>query len=465
VTDEPPEENRLQRIAAAALIALAFAVTAVVLLVPGDGHTIHARFINASQIVKGNLVEIAGRPVGTVTRVELTENGQADLTLRLDADAVVREGTRAVVRAASLSGVANRYVELQPGPGTAPPIPDGGVITPDHTTSAVDLDQIFNVFGRRQRRALSQVIRGSGAQYAGHGNDLNRGLAHLDPVLVASRRLTAELNRDPAELHRLVTRSGALFTDVAERRDELAGVVAHLAVATGAVSRRRAGLADAIARLPAFMRRSNTTFVNLRATLGDLEPLVEESKPVARRLGPVLDQLRPLAAEARPTLRDLAGILRGAGEADDLVDLTRSAVPLRRIAIGPVRAHGARRPGAFPASTEALRGSAPELAFARPYAPELTGWFDDFSHSGPYDALGGIARVALHVNLFTLEGGLPTGTIIPPELRQQAFLDTASIGQNNRCPGAVERDSGDGSMPYKPTADFACDPRQVPLGP
>ncbi|HYF24574.1 MAG TPA: hypothetical protein VD931_02440, partial [Baekduia sp.] len=200
-----------------------------------------------------------------------------------------------------------------------------------------------------------------------------------------------------------------------------------------------------------------TTFVNLRAALRDLGPLVEDSKPVARRLRPFLRELRPAARDARPTLRDLSALLRRDGRDNDLVELTRSAIGLRDVAVGPIRRNGAEREGALPATTRALEVSAPELATARPYAVDLTGWFDDFSHSGVYDALGGGSRAAPHVNLFSAVDGVLQP--IPPALRQQFFQAAASIGQNHRCPGAVERGAA-----WKPTPDFPCDEKQVPLG-
>src|SRR5207248_11375956 len=99
---------------------------------------------------------------------------------------------------------------------------------------------------------------------------------------------------------------------------------------------------------------------------------------------------------------------------NDLVELTRLNVPLRNVAIGPVQANGQQREGAFPASVKALNGSTPELAYGRPYAPDLTAWFDDFSHSGYYDALGRVGRVALNVNAFALD---PTGLPLPSGLK------------------------------------------------
>src|SRR4029079_14908519 len=105
-----------------------------------------------------------------------------------------------------------------------------------------------------------------------------------------------------------------------------------------------------------------------------------------------LAELRPLARDARPTLRDLSALVRSPGASNDLIELTKSSVPLRNAAGGPTKRNGKNRDGAFPASTKALQAATPELATARPYAPDPPGWFDDFGHSGLYDALRGASR-------------------------------------------------------------------------
>jgi phospholipid/cholesterol/gamma-HCH transport system substrate-binding protein len=443
-----------------AAIALAVALLAVVLLGGGGPYKVHARFQNASQLVKGDNVQVSGRPIGTIENIEITDDGHADVTMKITDDGYepLREGTHATVRQASLSGVANRYVDLRlPDASRQREIPDGGLIPSRDTTTAVDLDQLFNTFDPKTRAGLRGVIRGFSTAYGGRGRELDKGWLYLNPSLAASSRLFRELNRDTPLFERFVVASSKLVTDVAERRDDLAGLVDNLATTTGAIGRQKEALADAIGELPSFMRRANTTFVNLRATLDDLEPLVDDSKPVAKKLRPFLAELRPLTRNARPTLRDLSRLIRRAGADNDLIELTRSTIPLRDIAIGPVERNGKSREGAFPASVRALKVATPEFATARPYAVDLTGWFDDFSHSGAYDALGGASRAAPHVNAFTQLNGLLQP--VPPELRDAAFRSVASLGQRERCPGSVERGAA-----WKPTPGFPCDETQVPVG-
>jgi len=204
-----------------ALIAIvAAAVLAALLLLGGGagGYTVKARFQNASQLVKGNLVQVSGQAVGKVEKIDLTPDGQAEITMSIDDDhAPLRRGTRAIVRQASLSGIANRYVDLTLAPQRSPKIPDGGTIGQDATTSAVDLDQVFNTFDPDTRKDLQAVFKGSAKQYKGQGEAMNEGLLYLNPALAASSKLFDELNRDTPLLERFIVASSKLVTGITPR--------------------------------------------------------------------------------------------------------------------------------------------------------------------------------------------------------------------------------------------------------
>ncbi len=104
-------------------MALGVAVVAVVLLL-SDGdkpYQVTGEFESASQLVPGNEVIVGGVAAGSVKEIELGEDGQALVTFTVDdAYAPLRRGTVATVRSYSLSGVANRQVQL-----TIPPSSEG----------------------------------------------------------------------------------------------------------------------------------------------------------------------------------------------------------------------------------------------------------------------------------------------------------------------------------------------------
>jgi phospholipid/cholesterol/gamma-HCH transport system substrate-binding protein len=457
------------RLAAAGAIVIAIVAVVMILFSSGTSYTVHALFRSASQIVSGDLVQVSGRSVGTVSDVSLTPNGQARLTLNINDGAFdpLPQGTSATVREASLSGVANRYVDLRLGPSGGGTIRDGGQITSARTTSEVDFDQLFNTLDAPTRRGLQQLIAGSARQLQGVSRQAQAALAYLNPAIASTSTLFSELNHDTARFTGFIVKSGNLVSDIAQRQADLSGLVSHLATTTEALASQRQALGASIQRLPGFMTTARTTFANLRAALNDLDPLVNASKPVAPKLRKLLVQLKPLAEQAVPTVRDLANIVSRPGAANDLIELTRLGQPLAAATVRPVNAHGKVRPGAFPQSVTALNGSTPELAVARPYAVDLTGWFEGFSHPGGYDANGAYSRVAPIVGVGSINNG--TLNLLPglvnTTLRQiLAFGGNGKPGlvttdQADRCPGSMER----GAL-YYPETGFPCSPDQVPTG-
>jgi phospholipid/cholesterol/gamma-HCH transport system substrate-binding protein len=457
------------RAAAFAAVALAAVVVAVIVLQGGSSYRVNAIFQNASQLVSGDLVEVSGNNVGTVSNISLTPNGEAKLTLSINNPTFdpLRQGTLATVREVSLSGIANRYVDLRLGPATGRPIPDDGTIPTQDTSSEVDLDEVLDTLDAPTRKALQEVIQGSASQYANEGQKMQAAWQYLNPAIASSSVLFHEINRDTNKFTQFIVKSSNLVSDIATRRSDLAGLVQHLSTTTRALASQRTALGESIQQLPGFMALAHTTFVNLRNALGVVQPLVDVSKPVAPKLQQLLVQLKPLAEDSVPTVNDLAHVISRPGADNDLIELTKLGVPLAAVTVHNVNANGKSRPGAFTQSTIALNDSTPELATARPYAIDLTGWFEGYTHPGVIDANGGSSRIAPVVGLASVDNGLsssiPSG--IAGFLRQ--FLGTGSpngkasltTGQGDRCPGSVER----GAV-YFPESGYPCNPNEVPTG-
>jgi len=183
---------------------------------------------------------------------------------------------------------------------------------------------------------------------------------------------------------------------------------------------------------------------------------------VRERLIPLFNELRPFARDAEPTVRDLSRTIRRPGEANDLIELLRKQPQVADIAVESVRRNGERRPGAFAQIQDATKGATPQLGFLRPYAPELVGWFDDFSTSGATDALSNFSRVGVAFSGFTFAptvGETLELLPVPPELREEVLGANTIVGTNDPCPGSNER----GAI-FKPTPDFPCDETEVPPG-
>src|SRR4051794_16999178 len=158
------------RVAAVGAVLLAAVVLAVVLLGGGTTHKYSLVFQTAGQLVKDDDVQVGGRRVGSVRSIELTDDSRAKVTVEVQEPyGPLHEGTTAVIRATSLSGVANRYIALTPGPQSEPKLDDRATLQTDKTTTIVDLDQLFATFDDPTRKDLTKVINGFATQLDGKG--------------------------------------------------------------------------------------------------------------------------------------------------------------------------------------------------------------------------------------------------------------------------------------------------------
>jgi phospholipid/cholesterol/gamma-HCH transport system substrate-binding protein len=435
-----------------ALLAVA-AVVAIIVLSGGGGEQYKLIFQNAGQLVKGDDVQIGGRRVGGVKDILLTDDNQAEVVVSVDEPyAPLHEGTQATIRLTSLSGVANRYIALSPGPNNAPEIPGGGQLGVEKTTSVVDLDQLFNTLDPRTRKGLQQFIHGSATQYEGQGRNVNLSARYFNPFLSTTDQLVKELARDQGTLRQAIVAGASVTGALAERGPQLTSLVTNLNGMMGAIAAENGSLSQALGVLPDTLRQGNSTFVDLRATLDDLDPLLQASKPAAAVLPRFFTRLRPLLDEATPTFENLSAIVSQPGPFNDATDAVQHLPRLQRIG-SP----------AFRRAITAMRKGQPVIDFLRPYSPDLVGWFRDFGQSAAnYDANGHYARVMPILGAFAYQPNGSGGSLEPVSPADR--LRGLTSGFTRRCPGAASQPRPDGSNPFAP-AGFDCDPSDVLPGP
>ncbi|MGH2952701.1 MAG: MlaD family protein [Solirubrobacterales bacterium] len=438
------------RVVGVGALVAGVALVALVLFGGSGGHSYTLLFETGGQLVPGNEVLVGGQPVGSIEEITLTDDAQA--AVEISVEEPLHEGTTAVTRATSLSGIANRYVSLEPGPDSAGELPDGATIAADRTTSPVDIDQLFATFDRRTRDALADFIQGQATVYTDNAEQANRTYRFLAPGLQSTERLLAELNRDQQAFAQFLGSASSVLGAVAERRDDLSGLTENANRALGAIARENESFDRSLVALSPALSQANTTFVNLRAALDDLDPLVATSKPATRELAPFLRDLRPVAVDAVPVFRDLRLATARSGPANDLAEALRALPGAER-----------RAKRSVPVTIEALDASQPKVAQLRPYTPDLFGFLTKFGQvTAYYDGNGHYARVQpAGANLFDrdpLTGVLDA--ILPTD--QLTGFDS---GFFDRCPGgATQPISGSNPFLDDGALNGACDPLAVPPG-
>ncbi len=452
----------ISRAAAGGALFVGLVLVLVILFGGSSGRTYHLIFEDGGQLVSGNQVLVAGQEIGTVNSITLTDDRNADVSISVDEP--LHEGTTAVIRATSLSGIANRYVSITPGPNNEPMLPDDATIERGNTTSIVDLDQLFDTFRPQTRKALSNVIKGQAQLYTGHTEGARRSYKYFEPALSTGRQLLDQVTRDQRTFTQfLVTGSKALGA-IADRKQELSALTSNANQALGAVAQENTSLDRVLVALPPTLRQANTTFVNLRATLDDLTPLVNEAKPATKHLTPFLRNLRQVSERGVPVIHNLSQAINRPGPNNDITESLRAQPRATRAADKTV-----------PNAIEGLNASQPVITFARPYSPDLFSWIAKFDQDASYyDSNGHYVRVSTaESNPFTyctagdtnpVCAGHAPGSLEPIPLSQQ-FSDL-QFGNFTRCPGGATQPIPN-SNPFLDGGNLngKCDPSDVPPGP
>ena len=214
----------------------------------------HAEFVDATGVVKGDDVRIAGVKVGTVTGVDIVDRTRARLSFTVEKSSPLTEATHAAIRYRNLVG--QRYIALSDEIGDTEELAPGDTIPVTRTSPALDLTVLFNGF-KPLFQALSpqdinqlsyeivQVFQGEGGTLEGllaHTASVTSTLARRDQLI---GQLIDNLNevldhlgdRD-AQLSRLITTFRTFVGGLAEDREAILGAlddVSELSVQTASL--------------------------------------------------------------------------------------------------------------------------------------------------------------------------------------------------------------------------------------
>lgn len=413
----------------------------------GSSYTLRANFVDAGGLVAGNQVLMGPATVGTINSITLTPNSLAQVSMSIESGASpLPQGTTARVYENSLSGIANKYIVLNPGPRGNPPIPSGGLIPLQATRSFVSLDQIFDTLNPLTRAGLRNYIQGNAASIEGRAAEANQTIQYFAPALATTSDVTRELTQSEPTFDGLLVQGAQAMQLLASRAQVLTQLVSNTATTTGAIAREAQSLEQALQLFPNTLNQQTQSFKGLNSTLDVLTPLVQASKVGIRRLTPFATQLNRLVAASIPTIASLNDLIRNPNGTGDLTTLARSTPGLERVASV-----------ALPNLIKQMDQSQQQLDTLREYAPDVVAALTNIGQTnGYYDANGHYARTQPVFNAFAVNG-FNQLTTKPPSQRYSGLQTVHS-----RCPGASTQATPDGSAPW---AVPGCNPSELPPGP
>jgi phospholipid/cholesterol/gamma-HCH transport system substrate-binding protein len=161
----------------------------------GASREYKAEFTDATGVVEGDDIRIAGVKVGTVKKVEIVERTRALVTFSVQDETTLSKATRADIRYRNLVG--QRYISLSSDIGDSARLPEGATIPVSQTSPALDLTVLFNGFKplfealtpsdvNQLSYELIQVFQGEGGTLEGllaHTASVSSTLADRDQVI------------------------------------------------------------------------------------------------------------------------------------------------------------------------------------------------------------------------------------------------------------------------------------------
>jgi phospholipid/cholesterol/gamma-HCH transport system substrate-binding protein len=246
-----------------------------------------AQFSDATGVVKGDDIRIAGVKVGTVKDVEVVDQHDAMVTFTVEKSTQLNTATHAAIRYRNLVG--QRYISLSQEAGDPDVLKDGETIPVDRTSPALDLTVLFNGF-KPLFQALSpddinklsyeivQVFQGEGGtleSLLGHTASITQTLADRDAVIGdlidnLDSVLDHVADRD-RQLSNLITNFRDLVTGLKDDREAILSSldgISELAVETaGLVEEIRAPFVEDIKQLRRFAANTDRNKAELDRAL------------------------------------------------------------------------------------------------------------------------------------------------------------------------------------------------------
>jgi phospholipid/cholesterol/gamma-HCH transport system substrate-binding protein len=271
-----------------------------------SGTEVHAEFQDVYPLLTGMNVREWGAPAGSVSDIELTDDGTVMVTLQLNAGTTPpRADATASIREQDITG--DSYVDLSPGHASQP-LGDG-VIPPTRTLVAPRFDDLLNSFDKPVQQSLQILLDQLGLAVQGRGQDVNRAVLKLRPALAAADQALSEVDSQNRTLRALIGDTEKITSQAAGGAGDLGRLVDSLAKVTETTAAHSAGLDSSLQIAPQTLSRARTTLARLAGlaraglpvarTLRDAAPQLAKT---ATLLGPFLDDASAVLADVSPTL-------------------------------------------------------------------------------------------------------------------------------------------------------------------
>ncbi|MGB3771479.1 MAG: MCE family protein [Rhodococcus sp. (in: high G+C Gram-positive bacteria)] len=257
----------------------------------GSTRSYSAEFTDASGLISGSMVRIAGVPVGKVDSVRVNDDSvTSTVDFDIDPGALVLTSTRATVRYQNLTG--DRYLELMDAPGSADPLKPGSTIPLDQTTPALNLDALIGGFEPLLRSiqpdrvnviasSLLEILQGQGGT--------------VQNLLASTGSLTGSIADRDQIIGQVIDNLEQVLGTVADRGDRFEGTVDELTRLVDGLAEDRQSIGSSIGTLDSSTAELTTLLSGVRpsaaGTVSELNRFAEQLDIARPELAKYLDNM------------------------------------------------------------------------------------------------------------------------------------------------------------------------------
>ena len=270
----------------------------------GASKQFKAVFSDATGVVKGDDVRVAGVKVGDVQDIKVFDRTRALVTFKVATAERVTESTLATIRYRNLVG--QRYVSLSQGVGGPAVLPAGSTIPLSRTRPALDLSVLFNGF-KPLFAALSPA-------------DINK----------LSYEIVTVFQGEGGTLEGLLSHTASVTSTLASRDQIIGSLITHLNQVMVTIGDRDKQLSSLLIKLRVFVSGLSN---DRQAILGSLDSI----SALAVQTSGLVSGIRPGLTTDVKQLRSVAGNL-DANKAE--IDRALQVLPIKLTKIGRTATYG-----------------------------------------------------------------------------------------------------------------------------
>lgn len=338
-----------------------------------------------------------------------------------DQDTVYNNAT---IRVRTKTLVGESYLDLDPGTPNAGKLKDGATLPLNQADEVVPLERLLGTLDAPTRQEIRRNLKGIGVGLDGHGGDLNKLFASINPFVDNGERLGNVLQPQRKQLAALIGNTGVVLEALGERTEAFRSLVRDAHTTANAVVERDDKLRESLRELPSTLERAQTSVRKLASFSSNATPVFRSLKLSSQRLSPAIEDLGPAARSTRTLFRELRPFLT---KVDPLLtELTPASSDLKRV---------------FPPLEAFLRQANPMAAYLSQYRTQLGTFFGNVGAAvSAKDAYGYRARAFGVVGTDGISSLTPAQGKILDAITKGASAGLVDPGRYNPYPKPGELD-------------------------